>query len=114
MKRIITSLVLLTAFGFYTQAQSLIFTPGKVLTHSLSTWDIEDLTIEIGLPQSTDVTFAWTLIDNTLPETWSYSLCDVGHCYVGIPESATMDPLTKEQMDNGEMCFFNLGIIAGE
>jgi len=114
MKKIFTSLTLVIAFGFAAQAQSLTFTPSKTITHSLYSWDIEELTIEIGLPVNADVTFAWKLIDNSLPEAWSYSLCDLGHCYVGIPDKATMYPLSKEQMDNGENGFFKLSIIAGE
>ncbi len=114
MKRIFTSLLLLATVGLSTQAQTLTFEPAKEISHSLSTWDIEELFVDIGLEETADVTFAWTLIENTLPEEWSYSLCDVGHCYIGIPEKATMDPLTKKQMDDGELGFFKITIIAGE
>lgn len=60
------------------------------------------------------MTFEWNLLENTLPNTWSYSLCDLGHCFFVIPNRSTLEMLTKEQQDDGLHAFFKITIQTGE
>jgi hypothetical protein len=38
------------------------------------------------------VAFTWRSIESTFTEGWDVNLCDLGECYDGIPNSATMIP----------------------
>jgi hypothetical protein len=38
----------------------------------------------------------WNVLMIDLPSGWDYSMCDLGHCYVGIP-GGSMDPLPAAQ-----------------
>lgn len=113
MKRIITTLNALFLIGLTAGAQTLTFSPAKSVSHQISSDDFEELNISVGLQEAADVTFEWTLIENTLPSSWSYSLCDLGHCYFEIPNTSTMEPLTKAQMENGDQGFFKITIETG-
>lgn len=62
-------------------------------------------------PQSPEnITFAWKRVENSLPENWSYSLCDYGSCYVGFPSSGKMSTMSAAEIEAGEEAFmkFNL------
>lgn len=45
--------------------------------------------------------FKWKKLSVNVPTTWEVSICDLGHCYVNIPDSSTMDPVVVG--DNGLM-----------
>ena len=57
---------------------------------------------------SSDITFEWATLENTLSPNWSYSLCDYNNCYVNVPDSAKMFSLTAEDFDNNVLGFFKL------
>lgn len=41
--------------------------------------------------QATDsLNLTWKLIEEEVTEGWDYNLCDLGECYVGVPNSAEM------------------------
>jgi len=42
------------------------------------------------------VAFTWRLIQEVVPEGWDVNLCDLGECYDGIPNSATMIPAATD------------------
>lgn len=57
---------------------------------------------------SSDITFKWKTVENTLSSEWSMSLCDYPNCFFTIPDSATMWPLTSSQFALGTRGFFTL------
>lgn len=57
---------------------------------------------------SSDITFKWKMVENTLSSEWSMSLCDYPNCFFTIPDSATMWPLTNAQFALGTRGFFTL------
>lgn len=57
---------------------------------------------------SSDVTFKWKTVDNTLSPEWSMSLCDFPNCFFEIPDSASMWPITNAQFALGTRGFFTL------
>lgn len=113
MKRIFTTLNAVFFIALTAGAQTLTFSPAKSVSHQITSDDFEELNISVGLQEPADVTFEWTLIENTLPNTWSYSLCDLGHCYFEIPNTSTMEPLTVEQQADGLEAFFKITIQTG-
>jgi hypothetical protein len=48
-----------------------------------------------------------------MPASWSYSLCDEGSCYVGIPSSSTMSPITLAQSQAGAYGFLKINLTVG-
>ena len=57
---------------------------------------------------SSDITFKWKTVENTLSSEWSMSLCDFPNCFFEIPDSATMWPITTAQFESGTRGFFTL------
>jgi hypothetical protein len=57
---------------------------------------------------SSDITFKWKTLENTLSPEWSMSLCDFPNCFFEIPDSATMWPITTAQFEQGTRGFFTL------
>ena len=51
----------------------------------------------------------WKFINNTCPAGWTYSLCDFGFCYDGIPNSGIMQPVP-----DGANAFLKLSVWANE
>lgn len=49
----------------------------------------------------------WKFINNTCPVEWTYSLCDFGFCYDGIPLSGIMQPVP-----DGANAFLKLSVWA--
>lgn len=101
------------SFGLFTNAQTYTLTPGNIDTvdapfNILSIFDIYQNNIS-----SQKILLRWTKISQSLPAGWDYSLCDLGHCYTGIPSSGTMD-----SVDVAQQGFLGLNInpfaIAGQ
>lgn len=94
------ALLFLSIVAFYSNVKSQTFTldPGNVDTveapaNILSIFDIYQNNIS-----SNAILLKWTKISVALPAGWDYSLCDLGHCYTGIPASGTMDSVDVGQM----------------
>lgn len=56
-----------------------------------------DVTISIEKNDTAELVLKWKTIENNLPNEWDLSLCDFPNCYLGVPDSGTMDPLTGNQ-----------------
>ena len=106
----------LSAFFFLTAflsvAQNFECTPSHNIDEPIQEENFSFHEIRMITSDLSGIEFKWNLIDNTLPVDWSYSLCDLGGCYVGIPESGIMDPITTEQAQEGFMGFLKLNITA--
>jgi hypothetical protein len=63
---------------------------------------------------SSDITFKWQRLENTLDTNWSYSLCDYNNCYTDIPDSAKMARLTMAKYEDGVYGFFKLLVNTDE
>lgn len=95
MKKIYTSVaaIILAACLNNTSAQTYSISPNDTLVvtapyNTLSIYDIFQDNIT-----STPIDLGWTLITNNLYPGWDYSLCDLGHCYTGLPSGGQMDPV---------------------
>lgn len=67
-----------------------------------------ELVINFIPTDSSNITFKWKTLENTLSSYWSYSLCDYNNCYTDIPDSAKMAPLTLAKYQDGVTGFFRL------
>jgi hypothetical protein len=86
------------------KAQSFSLDPGPVVYvvapfNNLSIFDIYQQNL---LPDS--LLLQWSFVSMDLPAGWDYSMCDLGHCYPGIP-GGEMFPFGP-----GEMGFLGLNI----
>ncbi len=66
--------------------------------------------INFTTPTPEAITFKFERIANTIPAGWDYSLCDYTSCYVGIPATGTMTPISLADAQNGIGGYFNLSV----
>ena len=57
------------------------------------------------------ITFKWKIVENTLPSSWDYSLCDYASCYTSLPDSSSMWEISKEDAEGGRKAFFKLNFV---
>lgn len=112
MKHIYLILSILTVFSFSSIAQNFQYDPSQHIDEEIQAENFSFHEIKMITSDFSDIHFRWTLIENTLPEDWSYSLCDLGGCYVQIPGSGTMQAITNQQALDGVQGFFKLNITA--
>lgn len=112
MKHIYLILSMLIVFGFSTTAQNFQYDPAQNIDEEIQAENFSFHEIKMITSDLSGIHFRWTLIENTLPEDWSYSLCDLGGCYVQIPGSGTMQAITNQQALDGVQGFFKLNITA--
>lgn len=55
-----------------------------------------DVNVDIKNLTDSDVILAWEVIDRSEITGWDFSLCDLGNCHVGVPESGEMLPMDTE------------------
>ena len=55
-----------------------------------------DINVDIKNLTNGDVTLAWEVIDRSEITGWDFSLCDLGNCHVGVPESGEMWAMDTE------------------
>lgn len=48
-----------------------------------------------------ELTIFWKTLDNSLNSSWDYTICDNAICYIGVPDSASFNPI--EPNDKGFM-----------
>lgn len=59
--------------------------------------DMVFLNIDLLNISSSDLILKWQLLENNLPEQWDNSLCDYNTCFIGIPDSNTMQPVDSDK-----------------
>ncbi|MFT5969982.1 MAG: hypothetical protein ACI8ZO_000487 [Flavobacteriales bacterium] len=94
-------------------AQNLAYPNGQHLTIEVRDTAYEAWQIDVTTPTAEDVTFTWDLISNTMPTSWDYALCDWTNCYVGIPSSGTMTPISFADAKDGTVGFFKINVTSG-
>jgi hypothetical protein len=93
-------------------AQNFVYTPTQHLDEEVQAENYSRHEMNFMTSDFSGIQFKWELISNTLLNEWSYSLCDQGGCYVGIPNSGTMAPISNSQAENGMTGFFILNLTA--
>jgi len=94
-------------------AQDLTYPLGQHLNVTVEDTSFESYMVNIETTVPEAITYKWTLITNTLPSAWDYSLCDWQTCYIFIPNSSAMDSISLTDAQNGIKGFFSLAIIPG-
>lgn len=94
-------------------SQNLVFSPSQHVVEDVQAENFSFHEMEMTTPNPEAIQFKWQLISNSFPAEWSYSLCDQGGCYVGVPPSGTMDAITQEEAENGKKGFFKINLTAG-
>jgi hypothetical protein len=89
-------------------AQSLVYSTDQHIESENLSGTYESYDIKFTTPQLQGITYAWTLISNSLPTDWTYSLCDYTGCYPGAPASGTMTAISQSEAQNGVEGFFKL------
>lgn len=64
--------------------------------------------IKFTTPTVQAVTYKWELLENSLVDEWSYSMCDYGACHIELPQVSTMSPITQQENQDGTEGFFKL------
>lgn len=96
-------------------AQNLVYTPEQHRVDTVVAENFEAYDINISTPNPEAITYKWVALSNTLLSSWSYSLCDYGACYVGIPSGTnTMDPISLSQAQAGSEGFLKINITVGQ
>lgn len=107
---ILSTLIGLLTFSL--NAQNFTFNPAQHIDEEIQEDNYSVHGISLMTTDLSPIHFEWSLIENTLPEGWSYSLCDLGGCYVGVPNSGVMDDITEEEALAGVTGFLKLNITA--
>ena len=105
-------IAILCLSAFISNAQNFEYTPSQHIDEQIQAENFSFHEIRMITSDLSGIQLKWNLIENTMPVDWSYSLCDLGGCYVGIPNSGIMDPITVEQAQDGFMGFLKLNITA--
>lgn len=111
MKNFILS-ILIGLLTFSLNAQNFTFNPAQHIDEEIQEENYSVHGISLMTTDLSPIHFEWSLIENTLPEGWSYSLCDLGGCYVGVPNGGVMDDITEEEALAGVTGFLKLNITA--
>ncbi len=111
MKKTLLSLFIALA-ALSTEAQTFNFSTEQHITSVVGEASYQAYEVRFATQEPEDITFKWKRISNTVPEKWTYSLCDYGGCYVGLPSGGQMSFLSKSAMENGEEGFliFNVNL----
>lgn len=112
MKPIYITLSFMLVLSLSIKAQNFTFNPAQHINEEIEAENYSSHGISLITSDLSAITFKWSLLENTLPVDWSYSLCDLGGCYVGIPNSGTMQEITEQNALDGITGFLKLNITA--
>lgn len=112
MKQAYFLLTIITFLGFSLKAQNFTFNPAQHIDEEIQEENYSSHGISLITTDLSPIHFQWSLLENTLPAGWSYSLCDLGGCYVGVPTGGTMSEITEQEALNGVTGFLKLNITA--
>jgi len=107
----ILSVLILLTFASQVHAQqtsprSFIISPAKEINVEAK---VDGLTIFDIFQENVDtipISLGWRLLQIALPPQWDYSMCELGRCYAGIPDSSQMDEVPPH-----EKAFLGVNII---
>jgi hypothetical protein len=74
-------------------AQTFFPSPGPVLEQEVALQLANECTLFFNNPSGDTLQLRWRKLELNLPPDWDIDLCDYGHCYGGIPNNATMNPV---------------------
>lgn len=114
MKKIVT-LAFLSLYGVSGAfAQDFVYSPTQHIVDTVEAENFDYFQINITTPQPEAITFAWERISNTYPTAWTYSFCDLGGCYVGVPTSGEMNHITLADAQSGVEGFLKLNLTVAQ
>lgn len=110
MFKILSSILVLASLGIFqsASAQNFVYSPKKDHSSIVEVGRLITYQSDFLPDDSSDITFKWKQLQNTIDSAWSYSLCDYQNCYVGIPDSGVMGTLSTAEFRNGISGMFQL------
>ena len=112
MKSLFTITLSILSIGAF--AQNFVYSGVQHREDTIITTNYQGLDIYFTTPQPQAITFEWETITNTFLPDWSYSVCDQGGCYVGLPGSGSMSPISLSQAQGGMEGFFKINLTVGQ
>ncbi|GAB4313947.1 MAG: hypothetical protein Kow00127_05120 [Bacteroidales bacterium] len=96
MSRLFTLLIAITTglAANVAQSQHFIFEPGAVYEKTVPATGYSTHIVYMKNLTGGELILGWERLEFDFPEEWQADLCDYVSCYMGIPESGTMYPLT--------------------
>lgn len=113
-KKLLSLITFSTITLFASAQQDFTYPLGQHLVVDVENENYESYQIDVTTPTPEAIRFDWTLVSNTLPSEWSYSLCDYGGCAVGIPPYGSMTPISLSEAQNGTKGWFKLNLTVGQ
>lgn len=74
-------------------AQTFFPNPDPLLEQEISLQLANECTVFFDNPSGDTLQLRWRKLEINIPPDWDIDLCDYGHCYGGIPNNATMNPV---------------------
>lgn len=108
MKNLLLLVLLIAGLNIQLKAQNFAYDTTTTISMEGDAGGLFEATIHFLPFDSSDITFKWATLENTLSPEWSYSLCDYNNCYVNVPDSATMFSLSTDDYNNNVLGFFKL------
>jgi hypothetical protein len=100
------------------QAQTFVYSTDQHVEVEVFVSSYGDYDIKFKTASPQEITYEWERISNTLPAEWTYSLCDYGACYPGVPADGIMSTISLAESQAGEQGFFKLTLspenVSGE
>jgi hypothetical protein len=106
MKKSLLFIALISSIAL--NAQNFIYPASQHIDAVSNTSSFLELNIYIETDSAEAITYKFTNISNTLPTAWDVGLCDYEHCYIGVPSSGIMTPISIADANNGARGFFKL------
>lgn len=95
--------------GLTVNAQNFVYSTDMHIDEEMAnTFEIYDITFTTPTPEA--ITFMWERVSDSFLSEWDYSLCDYTGCYVAVPPTGTMTPITLLQSQNGTNGFLKMNI----
>jgi hypothetical protein len=74
-------------------AQTFFPVQGPVLEQEVALQQADECYVFFSNPSGDTLQLRWRKLEVSMPPGWDIDLCDYGHCYTGIPNNATMNPV---------------------
>ena len=103
-------LLVFTLAASFSNAQNFVYSTVQHVATENTSGDYDAYEISFTTAQAQGITYEWTLVSNSLPVGWTYSLCDYTGCYSGVPASGTMTAISPGENQNGVEGFFLLNL----